>query len=310
MKSKKIVIVGASFIGMEMASTLKKLNKNAEVIVIDVNSTPFETALGKDLGYALQRLHEKNGVKFYTKRRVLAIKPKSKGKSNDIGSIIISKVKGDEEDGSNNNEEEVMESDMLLFGTGVLPNTEIMNNLVTLENDKIKCDAYLCSSDPNIFSAGDSCSYPSIFTGERINSSHYVAAQQQGAIAALNMMNKKVQYNYIPYYWTRMWDKSLQYVGYAPVYDEIFINGNLNDKEMKFEAYYIKGNKVIAFACMNSPNSANIIYEAFRNNIVISGKSIKSGELSISSIKNMLKLTKGKCSKINCVCFNKSNKNI
>lgn len=72
---------------------------------------------------------------------------------------------------------------------------------------------------------------------------HYVTAQQQGAIAALNMLGKGVSYDYVPYFWSRQWDKSLQYTGYGTVWDEVFVDGNLHD--LTLNAYYIKDNKVI-----------------------------------------------------------------
>lgn len=159
----------------------------------------------------------------------------------------------------------------------------------------------MSTSDSDIFAAGDSVSYPSIYNGERIKSQHYVAAQQQGAIAALNMMGKGVVYDYIPYFWTRMFDKSLQYVGYASQFDEVFIDGNLS--ELKFTAFYFRNNQVVAFAAMNTPNAANIVYEAMRNNIIPSATLIKNGEMTIDSMKQILNKMNSKCSKVGCMCF-------
>lgn len=191
---------------------------------------------------------------------------------------------------------------------------DLIDRVVTLDKDLIVCDAYMNTSDPNIFAAGDSCSYPNITTGERvikyiyiiqIHFAHYISAQQQGSIAALNMIgNKKVLYEYVPFFWTRHWDKSLQFVGYISSYDEVYIDGDL--EELKFKAYYIKSNKVIAFSAMNSPNSANIMYEAFRNKFVPSARSFKSGEMTIEKLKEVVK-TRSKCSKITCLCTNKIN---
>lgn len=166
----------------------------------------------------------------------------------------------------------------------------------------------MATSDPDIFAAGDSCSYPNIYTGERTKFAHYITAMQQGAIAALNMTGKNVLYDYIPYFWTRMFDKSLQYVGNGSTFDEVFIDGDLN--ELKFNAFYFHKNKVVGFACMNSPNSANIVYESLRNNIIPTANSIKSGELTIEKMKNILKKVNSKCSKVNCLCAQRKNTNI
>jgi NADPH-dependent 2,4-dienoyl-CoA reductase/sulfur reductase-like enzyme len=197
-----------------------------------------------------------------------------------------------------------LHTNMVILGTGVNPNTEILESVVTLENNFSKCDAYMSTSDKNIFTAGDITSYPSIHTGERIISLHYVNAQQQGAIAALNMLGKNILYDYIPFYWVRFFDKSLQYVGNTESFDEVYIEGNV--EEFKFVAYYIKNNKVVAFVAMNRPNAANIIYEAFRNNLIPSGKCIKKGDLNLDKLKSILQNVKPRCAKAECVCASRN----
>ncbi len=83
-----------------------------------------------------------------------------------------------------------VKADLVLLATGVKPNTEYIYNSLTMSDNYVKCDAYMNTSDPNIFAAGDIVSYPSIQNGERLSFAHYVGAQQQGSIAALNMLDK------------------------------------------------------------------------------------------------------------------------
>jgi len=82
---------------------------------------------------------------------------------------------------------------MIIFATGVQPRTEFLDKVVNLDKDYVKVDAYMNTTDPKIYAAGDVCSYPYIKTGERINHGHWVTAQQQGAIAALNMLEEQVK---------------------------------------------------------------------------------------------------------------------
>jgi NADPH-dependent 2,4-dienoyl-CoA reductase/sulfur reductase-like enzyme len=232
------------------------------------------------------------------------IKPKPN--TNEVETIIYTEkiqLKNDNENKKEEKIENTMDTQMVILGTGVSPNTEILESVVTLENNFVKCDAYMSTSDKDIFTAGDITSYPSIYNGERISSLHYVNAQQQGAIAALNMLGKNVLYDYIPFFWVRFLDKSLHYVGYAESFDEVFIEGN--PEEMSFMAYYIKNNKIVAFASMNKPNSANIIYESLRNNLIPSAKCIKAGELNLEKLKSVLKHIKPKCARAECVCANR-----
>jgi len=226
----------------------------------------------------------------------------SKSNSETVDSIIFT----DKNEKENLQEQSLntLHTDMVILGTGVNPNTEILESVVTLENNFSKCDAYMSTSDKNIFTAGDITSYPSIHTGERVISLHYVNAQQQGAIAALNMLGKNILYDYIPFYWVRFFDKSLQYVGNTESFDEVYIEGSVD--EFKFIAYYIKNNKVVAFAAMNRPNAANIIYEAFRNNLIPSGKCIIKGDLNLDKLKSILKNVKPRCAKAECVCASRN----
>jgi NADPH-dependent 2,4-dienoyl-CoA reductase/sulfur reductase-like enzyme len=251
------------------------------------------------------RLYEKNGIKFLMNKSLSSIDSK-------FNTLYADSIKYTDNTLQETNLSESipntkisfsLETDMVILGTGVNPNTDLLESVVTLENNFCKCDAYLSTSDKNIYSAGDIVTYPSIYNGERIHSLHYVNAQQQGAIAALNMMGKNIMYDYIPFFSVRLFDKSLQYVGYSDNYDNVFIEGNL--EEFSFLAYYIKNNKVVAFACMNKPNAANIIYESFRNNLIPSAEPIKKGELNIDKLKVILKNIKPRYTRAECICANR-----
>lgn len=186
------------------------------------------------------------------------------------------------------------------MATGITPNSDFLNSVITLENKQVKCDAYLCTSDPNIFTAGDVSLLPSIFSAERMLSQHYNNAEQQGSIAALNMLGKNIPYDYTPFFSAVFFDKSIQFVGNSENYDELLIDGNLS--EFTFKAYYFKNKKLIGFASMNSPNSANLIYEIMRSNYLVSSHSIRNGEFSIEKIKQILNRMNVKSPKIDCVC--------
>ncbi len=283
--AKNIVILGGSFIGMESASNLKKSFANANVTVIEKAPTPFFFALGKEVGSALQSLHEEKGIKFLLGSSASEIKPNS--------------VKLD-----NGNE---IDADVVLIGVGVSPNTGFLDrNQIEFQGRNVKTDLYLNTSDENIFAAGDVASVPYFRTGDYLNFGHYVNAQQQGAVASVNMLREggnRLPYEYVPYFWTRQWDKTMQYTGYGASFDEVFIDGDLS--KLTFLAYYLKGNKVVGFASMNKANAANIMYEAFRNDKVPSASAVKSGAANMDTIKASLKKVKVKCMRANCACERK-----
>ena len=276
--AKNIVIVGGSFIGMESASSLKKAYPEANVIVVERNPTPFYASLGKEIGSALQKMHEEKGVKFILEKNITEIKSDS---------VIL-------------NDNSSYPADLVLLGVGIVPNTQFVKDNLAMNNAFVKTDRYLNTSDENIFAAGDIASVPYFLTGEYISFGHYVSAQQQGAVAALNMLNQRIPYDYVPFFWSRQWDKAIQYTGYGTTWDEVFVQGNLS--ELKFVAYYIKGDKIVGFASMNSPNAANIMYEAFRNDKLPKANLLKEGSANLESIKQSLRGTKMKCKRADCVC--------
>ena len=283
---KNIVITGGSFIALELASFIKKANKEAEVTLVIRAKSPFEKELGTEVGNILKKLHEENGVKFILENEISEIS----GQNSIASKLTLSK-------GS------TIECDMLVLGLGSKPNTEIVSDLVTMDGNHIKTNLFMQTSDKNIFCAGDVCSIPFIHNGIRYKFGHWVAAQQQGAISALNMLDKNVAYDYVPYYWTRMWDKTLQFTGNASNFDEVYIDGDIS--KYTFVAYYFNNGNVVGCASMNVPNATNIMYEAFKSNIVPKAYLIKDGTVTLKDIKTSLSNVKNRCSRSTCACFSK-----
>lgn len=287
---KDILIVGGSFISMEAASLIKKANKAANVTVLVRGSSPFNKELGKEVGSILKTLHEENGVKIITDNEIKEV-------NSNNGHVNSLRLKDDTS----------INCDMLVFGTGVKPNTELLEGLVTLDRGYVKSNLFLNTSNPDIFCAGDIASIPFIHTGSRYHYGHWVNAQQQGAISALNMLDRNVVYDYVPYYWTRMWDKSLSYTGVDTAFDEVFVEGD--PSKYQFVAYYFHNNKVVGCASMGIPNATNIMYEAFKANIIPRASAIKNGSVTLDTIKQTVGKTKNRCSRSTCACSMKSSNN-
>lgn len=130
-KAKKIIIVGSSFNSIEVASQLKKFNKNLEIIVIDKNEAPFKKQLGKEIGQILKNFHEKNGIKFYLDKKVNSIaehvKDNEKTKkifieSREHQEDLENKNSDDRKNQQNKNKKDFIYGDMIIFATGDSPN--------------------------------------------------------------------------------------------------------------------------------------------------------------------------------------------
>jgi apoptosis-inducing factor 3 len=227
-RSQRAVVVGASFIAMEAAYSLRE--RGLDVTVIAPSQEPFETTLGAEVGAVFRRLHESHGVRFK------------------LGSIVY------RFEGSHNVEAvtldngECIETDMVVVGAGVRPVTHFIEGVELDDAGGIVVDSRLRAAD-GIYAAGDIASFNDPRTGERVRIEHWRTAQQQGRAAARNMLGRDVAFEGVPFFWTRQFDVALLYVGHAKSWDEIIYHGDVSSQ--KFLAYYLRGDRVLAVAGMN-----------------------------------------------------------
>lgn len=225
-QAKKVVIVGAGFIGMEVASSLNQ--QGLEVTVVASNAVPFEHVLGEKVGRLMQQIHESHGVKFKLDSKVSAFVGEEK-----VASVEL-------ESG------ESLAADMVVVGIGVQPATDFIEGVVLNEDDKsVPVNQYLQAA-PNVYAAGDIAQFPHFITGESVRIEHWRLAMQHGRGAALNMMGEDVAFKSVPFFWTGQYDVKLRYIGHAEKWDDIVIKGSLEDKS--FLAFYIKDEQVLAAA--------------------------------------------------------------
>lgn len=293
--AKNIVIIGASFIGSECAASLKQHYKDAvNITMVNGDDTPFKMTLGKELGAFYQKEHESNGVSIINKVFIKSANAGEDGKT--VKSVSLS-------DGN------TLDADVVILGTGVRPNTKWLEGS-GIELDKqggLICDPFMQTNKKDIFAAGDIASVPYWPTGSRTRIEHWVVALEQGTNAAWNMMDKFVPYSGIPFFWTRHYNKSLQFIGNNAVgYSEVVVKGKM-DKH-KFLVYYINDkDQVVAVAGMGKPKAMLTLLTAMEQNLMPVGSLIKSGREKPASIKLKLKqnVGGGKCKRANC-CQKKS----
>jgi len=195
-----IAVVGSSWIATEVASALvTKYKGQKEVYLIQTTEFPLERALGKEVGALVAQDHTKAGVKILAQENVIGINGNAEG-----GVRSIKLESGKEVD-----------VDVVVFGKGVTPATEFLSNSgLDFERDGgVTCNPFLQTSDANIFAAGDIVSYPYWVDGKRTRTEHWNVALDQGTFAAFNMLGKLVPYGSVPFFWTRNYNKSIQYCG-------------------------------------------------------------------------------------------------
>ncbi|KAI0423437.1 hypothetical protein F5Y09DRAFT_327355 [Xylaria sp. FL1042] len=252
-KGKKIVIVGSSFIGMEIANATAADNT---VSVIGMESAPLERVLGKEVGAGLQKAFEAKGVKFYMSAGVDKAEPSASNPSK-VGSVLL-------KDGTK------LEADLVILGVGVAPATEYLkdNKVVRLEQDgSLKTDEnFLVTGLKDVYAIGDIATYPYNGPGGQGNYTrieHWDVAQNQGRAVAKHIANPSVTPEFFtPVFWSALTGQ-LRYCGNTVNgWDDLVLQGN--PAESKFVAYYCKGDTVVAVASMGKDPSMTKSAELMR----------------------------------------------
>lgn len=224
-QARRAVVVGASFIGLEVAASLR--TRNLEVHVVAPDDIPMQRVLGPELGRFVRDVHEQHGVRFHLGQTAVSITEQSVTLKNGTR----------------------LDADLVVVGIGVRPNLELAEQAGLRVDRGVVVDEYFRTSAPHIWAAGDIARWPDRYSGSAIRVEHWVVAERHGQAAARNMVGQIQPYTAAPFFWSMHYDVAIGYVGYAHEWNDAKVVGSIPDRDCLVA--YRKNGKTLAVASLN-----------------------------------------------------------
>jgi NADPH-dependent 2,4-dienoyl-CoA reductase/sulfur reductase-like enzyme/nitrite reductase/ring-hydroxylating ferredoxin subunit len=222
--ARRAVVIGASFIGLEVAASLRA--RKVEVHVVAPDERPLGRVLGAEAGDFVRRLHEEHGVVFHLGQTASGVEP---------GRLVTSSGVR-------------LDADFIVAGVGVRPVVALAQAAGLRVDDGVVVDASLQTDATGVFAIGDSARWPEPRSGGLARIEHWVLAQRQGQAVARTLAGVGGPFTDVPFFWSQHYDVSINYVGYAPRHDQAIVDGSLEKHDASIR--YLAGGKLLALASL------------------------------------------------------------
>ena len=259
---KKLVIVGAGYVGLEVAATAVK--KGINVTLIEMENRIMSRTVDPVISKYFDSLHRQNGVEIFLE----AALEKFEGKDA-VERVICSNG-------------QIIEADGVLIGVGILPNQELAESAGLNCNNGILVDEFGRTEDTSIFACGDCTNHPNTYLNKNLRLESVHNALEQAKTVAMSLLGKQEKYNQVPWFWSDQYDKKLQIVGFSDDHDELVIRGSI--EEDNFMLFFLKEGKLIAVNAVNNPKEFLICKKLVANKQKISSDDISNQSVDLKEL--------------------------
>ena len=259
---QNIVVVGAGYIGLEVAAIAAKQNKS--VTVIEMADRVMNRTVDPQISDYYLNLHQKNGVTFKFNASLKEIVGASNPEK-----VICS-------DGTE------VKADMVIIGAGIMPNVELAENAGLSCDNGIVVNEFGKTDHANIYACGDCTNHPNKLLNKKIRLESVHNAMEQSKTVASSIINKSIEYNQIPWFWSDQYDHKLQIVGLSGEHDKVIMRGDMSDA--KFMLLYTKDEKLIAVDAVNNSKEFLICKKLVANKVTIKADEISNPDTNLNDL--------------------------
>jgi NADPH-dependent 2,4-dienoyl-CoA reductase/sulfur reductase-like enzyme len=229
----RVAVVGAGFIGLEVAASCRKLGLSVDVI--EPMALPLAAALGERVGQSVARLHTDHGVRWHLQTQVTALEGEGR-----VERLRLSNG-------------ETLEADLVVVGIGVVPATAWLEGSGVIVDQGVLCDATSATNVPDVFAIGDVARWPNGLFDETMRVEHWSnAVEQAGAVATRLLAGEGKPYTPVPYFWSDQYDVKLQFAGRVRADDDFeVVQGSLDERT--YVALYGRAGRLRGVLTSNRP---------------------------------------------------------